>query len=66
MRYVAVAMFGLVVGLALPNHPDKPVDDTGRTSIVVEYDCDGWVELRGPARFTLLNEWEARDGRTSF
>jgi len=38
-----------------------PTDNTGKTSIVVEYDNGDWCELRGPARFTLLNEWEGRN-----
>jgi hypothetical protein len=36
-----------------PGH-DGPVDNTGRTSIVVEVPGLGWVELRGPARFATL------------
>jgi len=31
-----------------------PVDTTGRTSIVVEFENGDWVELRGPGRFEAL------------
>lgn len=32
-----------------------PVDNTGRDSIVIEFDNDGWCELRGPARFNVFD-----------
>jgi hypothetical protein len=31
-----------------------PVDTTGRTSIIVEFENGDWVELRGPGRFEAL------------
>jgi len=39
--------------------PNLPTDNSGRTSIVVHYDKIGWCELRGPARYAVLAEWEA-------
>jgi len=42
--------------------PNLPIDNTGRTSIIVDYDNEGWCELRGPARYRVLDEWEAYDG----
>lgn len=36
--------------------PYRPVDSSGRTSIVVEIDGIGWCELRGPARWKVLED----------
>lgn len=37
------------------NHfSNRPVDETGRTSIVVEFGNGDWAELRGPARWDVL------------
>lgn len=54
---LGVAIMGIGLVWARPN-PDRPIDSTGRTSIVVEYENGDWCELRGPGRFQLLDEWE--------
>lgn len=38
-----------------PTSSARPVDNSGRTSIVVEYPGIGWAELRGPARWHVLD-----------
>lgn len=61
---IAVVL-GFKVGCQLGQQeyrPDasKPIDNSGQTSVIVEYDrFGGWAEIRGPARFRVLDEWQA-------
>jgi hypothetical protein len=67
--FLAYALFGPVCFIggfatAEPNSAE-PVDNSGKTSIVVIYghpDSGNWAEIRGPARYTVLSEWEAYAG----
>ena len=63
--YVLVAAFGATIGLLtgawIVANPDSPMDETGCTSIVIDYPNGDWCELRGPGRFRLLDEWEDCD-----
>lgn len=66
MKMFPYILLGAIIGMVPvildkldSNDSDGPTDNTGRTSIVVEYENGDWCELRGPGRFTLLNEWEA-------
>ena len=40
---------------------DGTIDLTGRTSIVVELENGDWAELRGPARFAVLDGFAPPD-----
>lgn len=53
---IAACIAGFTI-CANPISPNRPVDDSGETSIVVYIgDMDGgyWAELRGPARWDVL------------
>jgi len=66
MRIIATFLFGIFVGvLSMTGNntdPDGPLDNTGISSIVVEYENGEWTELRGSGRFTTINEWEGITG----
>lgn len=49
-----VAMFLLWWSCAGYPNEHAPIDTTGKTSIIVEFENGDWVELRGPARFEAL------------
>jgi hypothetical protein len=72
MRIVLLSLIVAIVGCTSPaadriersvrEARDGPTDNTGRTSIVVEFTNGDWCELRGPGRFRLLDEWNECDG----
>ena len=52
---IAACGFGFAACGGRPS-PARPVDDTGRTSIVIQFDDNTWCELRGPARWKVLDD----------
>jgi hypothetical protein len=64
MRFLLFALLGsiamsllIVVARHHYNDYDSPIDISGRTSIVIDFDNGDWAEIRGPGRFRVLDEW---------
>ncbi len=70
MRVFTFLFMAAVVFIVLMIRPvpddSGPIDTTGKTSIIVEFDNGDWCELRGPGRFEALEHFGGCPARSDY